>query len=496
MRPIWPRLAEIPVNTVLTPLSWELIEPEEGKFDFSLIDGLLAGARQNHLHIVFLWFGSWKNGTSSYAPAWVKQDTRRFPRMMDKDGAPLEILSTLGKASMQADARAFAAVMRHIRDVDGDAHTVLMMQVENEVGVAPDSRDRSPAANEAFEAPVPRELMVYLQQHRDTLLPEFRQVWEAAGSKSSGSWPEVFGNNTRADEIFMAWNYARYIQMVAAAGKAEYPIPMYVNSALFKETASNLGEKETELKPGKFSSGGPLPIVMDVWRAAGSAIDIYSPDVYEPNLAAWCDRYHRVGNPLFIPEAVGGATGGQNVFYAFGTHDAIGFSPFAIDAFVDNGRPNELDANNDLGKSYEVLQSLAPIILQHQGHGEMVGFKLDTDHPHTTLELNGYDLEVQLDRLWDWKAKTAAGLIIATGPDEFLGAGTGFMVSFHLKGESTMRVGIRSIEEGTLAGGAWMPGRRMNGDEDDQGRFWRFIPDRMHIEKVAVYQYTASNGSE
>src|SRR5579872_1378752 len=186
MRPLWPRLTAIPLNTVVTPLSWELIEPQEGKFDFTLIDGLIQGARQNNLRLVFLWLASWKNGASSYAPLWVKRDTRRFPRILGKDGQPVEVLTPLGKESMEADARAFAAVMRHVREVDGEAHTVLMMQVENEVGVLGDSRDRSPAANQAIAGQAPKELMAYLQQHREALIPEFRHGWEAAGAKSNG----------------------------------------------------------------------------------------------------------------------------------------------------------------------------------------------------------------------------------------------------------------------------------------------------------------------
>ncbi len=192
MRPVWPRLAAIPLNTVLTPLSWELIEPEEGKFDFHPGHGLIQGARQNHLHIVFLWLASWKNGFSSYAPLWVKRDTRRYPRVTLKNGEPVDVLSPLGQESMKADARAFAAVMRHIREVDGDAHTVLMMQVENEVGVLGDTRDRSPIANKAYTEQVTKELTTYLAQHRDTLNPLLREVWQSAGSKTVGRWEEVF----------------------------------------------------------------------------------------------------------------------------------------------------------------------------------------------------------------------------------------------------------------------------------------------------------------
>jgi hypothetical protein len=354
-----------------------------------------------------------------------------------------------------------------------------MMQVENEVGVLGDSRDRSPAANRAFDEQVPRELMTYLQQHRDTLIPEFRKVWEAAGSKISGTWQDVFGPDTKADEIFMAWNYGRYIQSVAAAGKAEYPIPMYVNTWL---------GGWSDPHPSPYPSGGPLPEVMDVWRAAGNSIDIYSPDIYTPSFAKWCDGYHRAGNPLFVPEAHGGAIGGAQVFYAIGQHEAIGFSPFGIDGFVDMERPSDVDTNNDLGKSYEVLSKLAPIILSHEGRGELAGFLLDQDHPRTTVELNGYRLDVRLDNAFESEARSAFGLVIATGPNEFLGAGTGFCASFSLKAAGATHLGIASVDEGTFSGGVWVPGRRLNGDEDEQGKGWRFIPKKIHIEKAVVYR--------
>ncbi len=471
MRPIWPRLAEIPLNTVLTPLSWELIEPAEGRFDFTLVDGLIDQARRNNLHIVFLWLASWKNGMSSYAPVWVKRDTHRFPRVIEKDGNEVEILSTLGQATMDADARAFAALMRHIREVDGQAHTVLMMQVENEVGVLGDSRDRSPAANQAFNGQLPNEVFRYIRQHGDTLMPEFRQAWEAGGSKTSGSWEQVFGAGPQTDKRFMAFNYGRYVNHVAAAGKAEYPIPMYVNTWLGGPNAT----------PGQYPSGGPLPEVIDLWKAAGSAIDIYSPDIYAPNFTEWCDRYNRGGNPMLIPETRGGAAGEANVFYAIGQRSAIGFAPFGIDSWN--------DADNDLGKAYEVLAQMMPVILKHEGGGEMTGFLLDKEHPSTSVDMNGYRLTISLDSIFGSEASKGYGLIIATGPNEFLGAGNGFRVSFVPQSAGPPHAGIGSIDEGTFSDGAWLPGRRLNGDENDQGKFWRFAPRRINIEKVTVYRF-------
>ncbi len=328
MEPVWPKIVAGNLNTALVGISWAQFEPEEGKFDYSLVDGVIAKARENNLHIIFLWFASWKNGTSSYPPIWVKRDYQRFPRIQIGNGStvsisgPVELLSALGNATRDADAAAFGALMRHIKEVDGTRHTVLMMQVENEVGVLRDTRDRSAAANRAFAGPVPAELMQYLEAHKNTLAPELREVWAANGYKASGTWEEVFGAGKPADveipiqttsppmgalehqnswqhlhwpsdEFFMAWNYARFVENVVEAGKAGYDIPMYVNAWL---------QQPNHAWPGTYPSGGPLPQVHDIWRAGAPSVDILAPDLYLEYFDDLCERFTRNGNPLFIPK--------------------------------------------------------------------------------------------------------------------------------------------------------------------------------------------------
>jgi len=259
----------------------------EGRFDFSILDHWIDTARQQHLHLVLLWFGSWKNAFSSYAPAWVKQNTKRFPRAISAEGVDLEILSTLGTETLRLDARAFSALMKHVRDKDAEQQTVLMVQVENEVGYLGRGRDRSAAANRTFESAVPSILMEELKKRRESLSPELATHFQSQGR----TWREVFGDT--ADEVFMAWNYARYIQSVAEAGKHEYPLPMFVNCQLPAPSE----------RAGEYPSGGPHPYYLDVYRVTAPALDFYSPDIYWPDFEYWIKRYELPGNPVFVPEA-------------------------------------------------------------------------------------------------------------------------------------------------------------------------------------------------
>jgi len=477
MKPLWPRLAATHINTVLATVSWELIEPVEGKFDFKLVDGLIDEARANNLRLVFLWFGSWKNGKSTYQPLWIKTDQERFPLARSKDGKSVPILTTLSDANRDADARAFAALMRHLREVDGQKHTVIMIQVENEVGVLGDARDYCPAANKAFAGAVSPELMDYLQKHKETLIPELHKRWEAAGFKASGTWEEVFGTGVETDELFMAWNYACYIGHVAAAGKAEYPLPMYVNAWL---------RQNSNEKPGSYPSGGPLPHVMDAWRAGSPEIDMLSPDIYVMNFTEWCEWFTQSGNPLFIPESRGDVRGVANAIWAFGKHNAIGYSPFGID--------RSAGADTELARAYDVLWQVSPLILENQGKGTMTALLLDSAMPIQQVRLGNYLIEARFrPRSFGPATNTpperVAGLIISVGPDDYVIVGRDMNVYFASATNESATVGLGTVEEGTYVSGRWVPGRRLNGDETPEWRALRFRADNYSIQRVRLYRY-------
>lgn len=478
MRPIWPKLRQMHVNTLLTPVYWELMEPEEGRFDFSLIDSLVHSARQHHIRLVLLWFGSWKNSMSCYAPAWVKQNTQRFPRAKNAQGKSEEILSAFDKRNLEADQRAFAALLQHVRETDSQEQTVIMIQVENEIGMLPNAREHTPEANERFQQEVPAALLRYLQQHKQELVPELRARWEARGYPTKGNWEAVFGKGLSTEEIFQAWHYARYANAVAEAGKKVYPLPMYVNAAL---------PRPGKL-PGEYPSAGPLPHLMDIWQAAAPAIDLLSPDFYNPDFKYWNDLYTRKNNPLFIPEIRFEPPDAAKVFYAFGHYGAMGFSPFSIES---TDKPEE----EPLGKSYGLLQQLSPLILEHLGCDNMEGVLLDKRTGPWEWKSGPYVLKISHDYSLGWSpaAKDTSwpqtgGIIIQTGEDEYIITGTGIVVTFSTSDKSD-NAGILQADEGIYVEGKWQPGRRMNGDQDHQGRHIRIPVGEWSIQRVKLYRY-------
>jgi beta-galactosidase GanA len=342
---VWERVLALHCNTVLTPVSWELVEPREGRFDFRLVDSLIKTARKRKLRLVLLWFGAWKNTRSNYAPSWVKQDLKRFERAQVIPGKNSDTISCLSESACTVESRAFAALMRHLHRFDGARHTVLMIQVENEVGLSGTARDHSPLAESCFRESVPTKLMAYLQSHRNVLDPTLRETWETSGDRSSGTWTEVFGRG--ADEIFMAWHIARYVDRVAQAGRSAYPLPMYVNAWLRQHAGQS---------PGAYPSGGPVAPVMDIWRCAAPSL-ILAPDMDEQNdFAAVCAEYTRGGHPLVIPEARRDERAAAHVFYAVGQHHALCFSPFGIE---------DVGADSLLADSYHILANMMPILTRY-----------------------------------------------------------------------------------------------------------------------------------
>lgn len=340
---LWPKTEALHLNTLEVPVYWEQMEPREGVFDDTGVEEVVRQARQHHVRLVLLWFGTWKNGKMHYVPDWVKQDTQRFPRMLTRGGQKIDVLSANSEANLEADRKAFVHLMGVLKRVDGDQHTVVMVQVENESGALGSVRDFSPAAQKQFEGAVPEGLV------------------KALGTKD-GTWKQVFGED--ADETFQAWSVARYINQIAAAGKQEMALPMYVNNWL----KSPRGYPVLTLPGEDYPGGGPTSNMLAVWKAAAPAIDVLAPDIYVPNTERYRDvmeQFKRPDNPLFIPETHGfghfpGSQGtARNLFLAIGA-GTIGFAPFGLDNFSAvsaDGKPDYEQIG--LEQNYQLLAPIA-----------------------------------------------------------------------------------------------------------------------------------------
>jgi hypothetical protein len=451
MEPIWARVKSLNVNTILLPINWQQFEAVEGEFDYSLIDSHIKKAHENDLRIIILWFGSWKNGRSHYTPDWVKTDMDRFPRMRYEDQIITPTISNISEECLKADTKAYLKLIKRIKEVDSH-NTVIMMQIQNEVGLLGGSRDFSPAAQELFEQNVPFELINHINQNIDKVKPFIREAYRNNGSKQHGSWEGVFGKSLLTDEIFMAWNYALYINHIAKAGKEVHNIPTLVNAWVAAK----------ERKLGEYPSGGPNYRMLDIWLAGAPYIDILAVDNYEPYFDEKCNDFVHQGNPLFMPEAVAIWKGdtisaGAKAFYTIGHYNAICFSPFGIDH-------ETYHSNHPLKNAYQVLGNLMPFITRAQVENRIDAFMEYDESIPKIFSLGDYQFTV------NYNIKKAPhikgyGLVIQTGTDEFIIAGNAFRLDVESINASIPTAQLISVEEGVFVDGIWQRGRVLNGDE-------------------------------
>lgn len=461
---LWKPLRSLSLNFVLVPFSWRQFEPDEGTFDESLLSAIIQSAKKEGYSIAILWLATWKNGYSGYAPTWMWKNPDRFPLMS------AQAFSPFGSETLQADQRAFTQLMKSIRALDPNGQTVVLVQVENEMGLLGDTRDRSPLAQQAFGSPVPSCLTHSLETHLAELKPAIRDAWTRCGCPHGLPWAQTFGTGDLCDEAFMAWHMATFTNAVAQAGKAIHPLPMFVNAWTIDPQNPT---------PGVHPCGGPVHTMLDIWMAAAPSIDLYAVDNYRLDYRGECLEYRHRGNPLFIPEAAGWWGGDHpqsaaaKAFYSFGA-GALGFAPFGID--------NQYYQEGLLAEAYKVLRQLEPLLLNARTHNRCRGFFRYKQQRSETIQLGDYELtihyalESNAQQMFESGLDTqdpfaAFGLVIQESENSFVIAGCGFQMDFKLAetsdGSPLINLGV---EEGFYDNGKWVVNRVMNGDEvPDQG---------------------------
>jgi hypothetical protein len=453
---VWSAIEALHANTLEVPISWEQFEPEPGRFDTSIVDELLAGARERQVRLVLLWFGTWKNGSAHYLPMWMKRQPELCPRIIGKDGRRVDSPSPHAPALLEADTRAFRALMRHLKEADPQ-HTVILVQVENEPGAWNAIRDYSPAAQKLFAAPVPGELLKALGKD----------------AHAGDDWPAVFGKD--ADEFFHAWSVARFIGQVAAAGKAEYPLPLYVNAAL--------RDPLSQPPAGTYESGGPTDNVLDIWKAAAPAVDLLAPDIYMDDSARYLkvlDLYRRPDNALFVPET-GRAPAVSRYFYAALARGAIGWSPFGIDSLAQGAHatgaaPAGDPAEEPFAANYRVVGPMMREIAQLGFEGRLRAAVEEKDEHQLVIALGRWQAVITFGPPTIGYGRSPQGnpapvgrvLIGELGENEFLVTGHLCRVDFRVADAASgaQREFLR-VEEGRYEGGFFRPERIWNGDETD-----------------------------
>ncbi len=465
---VWESMAALHANTIEAPVYWEQFEPQPGHFDFTNVDQLVDGARAHNLHLIFLWFGTWKNGNMHYVPAWVKNDPVRFPHTIRADGEPIDVLSPMSRNTLEADKAAFTALMRHLKQIDSEKHTILLIQVENESGNIGSVRDNSPESNKEFAGPVPADLL-------------------AAAHKQPGTWSQVFGGE--ADEIFQAYHQAKYINEIAAAGKAEFAIPCYIN-VWIDYPLPMLPQRQLDVPGIVYPSGGAVQKLVGLWRTLAPAIDMIGPDIYASDPGFYRSTvaaYHRPDNPLWIPETGRDDGYAKYFFYALGD-GALGFSPFGVDQTGWNilgDQPFKAHASN-----FALIEPMSREIAKLEFEGKL---KTAVEEPGQTsqeIDFGGWQATASYGfpqpdggRAPGTKDAHGAALVAQLGPDEFLVTGVDVSVSFHLPGKMPwIHSQIISAEQGTYENGVWKPIRLWNGDETDRGLCFYQKPEVVRVK--------------
>lgn len=428
-------------------------------------------------------------GLSSYTPSWVKLNPKRFPRAeirtSTNEAEAINCLSLFGEEAQRADAVAFKSLMQHVKRIDEEHSTVIMVQVENEVGLLGDSRDRNALAEQQFREPVPSALLEILERDWSRLTETLKSTlseWRERDFKKDITWAQVPGSRVHIDEVFMAYHYALYLNTVTEAGKEVYPLPMFTNvwqnyssadrdKNLNKAVLTVLDAAGGSL-PGHYPSGGANDTVIDIWQTFAPRLDFIAPDVYLNDYEISCQKYRHRGQPLFIPEQRRDEYGARRIWAAYFSYQALGAAPFGIDTLS----PEE----NAFRRHYGLLASVAPIVLKAQTRtNASVGFFFDELNDDGTdpsevrrVDMAGWNLTIERSFVFG-KPSAGSGAVIHLRDNQFLLLGWGFQVTFKSLDERAYFNGLLRFEEKEVVNsmtGELRTLRSLNGDETRSGK--------------------------
>lgn len=398
--------------------------------------------------------------------------------MSGNEAKVADAVSVFGSETVRADAKAFAALMHHLKAVDEAHSTVVMVQVENEAGLLGDSRDRSRLAEEVWLRSVPIDLIQVLQDSwpklNEHVKTNFSQL-ETIDASTLKSWADVPGAKLMVEELFMAYHFAKYVEQVAAAGKAEYDLPLYTNvwqnywDESKDENISNVVAGGG--KPGDYPSGGGVTNVLDIWKSFAPSLSVIAPDIYLNDYAASCAAYRHRNNALLIPEQRRDEYGARRIWAAYGSYKAIGVAPFGIDSVALEDNP--------FRHHYGLLSRVAKYVLDAQaGRYQTVGFFFDelnadgTDpSPALQFDFNSWRATIERSHVFGTPS-AGSGMVIQLSQNEFLLVGWGFQVSWQSKSHNVCFSGLLRFEEKeTDEGGELLTLRLLNGDETRSGKY-------------------------
>lgn len=457
---VWPGIKGLNMNTLLVPVTWEAIEPEQDMFDFTLVRGLVEQAREEGMRLVLLWFGLWKNGESFYVPGWMKKDTQRYFRARKYNGEAMNTISPFCEKAVERDALAYRKLLEFIGSMDRQENTVIMVQVENEIGLLGTERDYSEAARQVYRREVPG------------LISELYQ--------RSGTWEDCFGKD--AGEHMMCYAFASAVERIAASGREAYNLPCYTNAWL----------EQWPWEAGTYPSGGPVAKMHKLWKAAAPSLDCLAPDIYVPYVSKVLEEYAADTNPLLIPEIRQDAMHATYALYSILEKHAICYSPFGIEDLKGalskevSGSTTGADLpplavlqelNIDLSafqiegsaeiysEIYAFIDHIKPLYYQFRNTGHLkFSLKRDSWHYGDIHEFEQYRIKMKYKQNESGKPISGGG-ILELSENSFLVFGMRCRIEILSLSFEHKRAGILQLSEVKVEKGKLRRRRILNGDE-------------------------------